>query len=80
MRAGQGEHINIQLAKLDLLNSENKLVKRRNMKPYWVVNITGYDINGTLHQKISAWFKTSMFWVTMAIRMLLHDGMVSFIA
>lgn len=53
MEAGQGEHIDIQLAKLGMLEPHEKLVKRRAMKPYWVVNITQRDQDKTNHQKIS---------------------------
>lgn len=40
--AGQGEHIDIQLAKLAMLDDKTRLVIHRNIKPCWVVNIATF--------------------------------------
>jgi hypothetical protein len=54
IKIGEGEHIDIQLAKLNLLKPTEKLVKRRHMKPYWVINITSSREAGhTPHRKIA---------------------------
>lgn len=53
LKTGRGENIDIQLAKLSLLKPTDKLVKRRNMKPYWVVNITHYQGGETRHHKLA---------------------------
>jgi hypothetical protein len=54
LKAGQGEHIDIQLAKLSMLRQNTKLVKRREIKPCCAVNLTSHDTNGKAHhQKIT---------------------------
>lgn len=42
LRAGQGEHIDVQLAKLATLDEQTRLVIHRNIKPCWVVNIATF--------------------------------------
>lgn len=50
LKVGRGEHIDIQLAKLDMLSPHEKLVKCRAMKPYWVVNVAR-RLDGQLHNQ-----------------------------
>lgn len=54
LQEGEGAHIDIQLAKLNGLESHEKLVIQRKIKPYWVVNVSSFkDASGHSHyQKI----------------------------
>ena len=51
---GEGEHIQIQLAKLELLKPGTKLVKRRHIKPYHAANLTYYEKQEKKQQKINS--------------------------
>lgn len=42
LKAGRGEHIDIQLAKLSMLDDKTRLVIHRDIKPCWVVNIATF--------------------------------------
>jgi hypothetical protein len=44
-KVGQGDNIDVQIDKLNQLALSEKLVKRRAMKPYWIVNIASYPNN-----------------------------------
>lgn len=46
LKTGQGEHIEIQLAKLNALGAHEKLAIQRSLKANWIVNITGQKIEG----------------------------------
>lgn len=42
LKAGQGKHIDVQLAKLATLDDKTRLVIHRDIKPCWVVNIATF--------------------------------------
>ena len=42
LKAGKGEHIDLQLAQLERLNPSEKLVIHRYIKPYWIVNVSSF--------------------------------------
>jgi len=42
LKAGQGEHIDVQIARLNLLDAAEKLVIHREIKPYWMVNVSTF--------------------------------------
>lgn len=44
-KAGQGLHIEIQKSKLNALHHQTKLIKHRDIKPGWVVNIGAFKEN-----------------------------------
>lgn len=49
----EGEHIKIQLAKLDLLKKDDNLVRHRDISPYWIINVGGFKTRfGSNYQKI----------------------------
>jgi len=52
LKAGEGINIDIQLMKLDLLNPNEKLVKRIPIKSPWIANITHRTNGNTYYQKI----------------------------
>lgn len=43
LKIGAGQHIDIQIKKLSKLKPGEKLVKCRESKPYWMVNIAGFE-------------------------------------
>ncbi|MCZ6914943.1 MAG: hypothetical protein O7C59_11260 [Rickettsia endosymbiont of Ixodes persulcatus] len=45
IKAGQGEHIEVQRDKLNRLGNNIKLIKHRRIKPIWVVNIGSFKEN-----------------------------------
>lgn len=45
IKAGQGEHIKVQMDKLNRLGNNIKLIKHRHIKPIWVVNIGSFKEN-----------------------------------
>lgn len=43
IEVGKGDNIDVQLAKLSMLEPHDKLVKQRQIKPCWVANITNHQ-------------------------------------
>ncbi|MBN2689911.1 MAG: hypothetical protein JXR42_04885 [Gammaproteobacteria bacterium] len=52
LKAGKGEHIDVQLVKLDMLEATAKLAIKRIIRPSWAANITSGDKGHRQHQKI----------------------------
>ena len=53
LKGGEGHHVNVQLAKLSLLNKSDKLVIHRDIRPYWVANVAHFKTSlGTSYEKI----------------------------